>query len=82
MKDNLSGGASERVPAEHPSTPEDQLLGCDRPAWAWEFLRRNPRYRAAVQRAPKSKRRTISGITVIEAAECAPEVRTFGMCFC
>lgn len=59
----------------------EALLAMDRPAWAWEFLRRNPSFRGHLRTAPPSRRETRSNVTTIDASMCAPEVRNFGICF-
>ncbi len=82
MKDELP-----LQPLPHRETREDlgpagsELLTYDRPSWAWEFLRRNDTFLAALKGQPASKRQTRSNITIIEAKTCAPEVRKFGICF-
>lgn len=81
MKNNLGEQVPERRKSGRSSAAEDLLLGSDRPAWAWEFLRRNPSYREAAQCAPVVKTHKVGNITVVETAECVPEIRTFGMCF-
>lgn len=59
----------------------NDLLMYDRPSWAWEFLRRNATFRAALRGQKPFKRQTRSNVTTIEASVCAPEVRKFGICF-
>lgn len=63
------------------SDSTDDLLMFDRPSWAWEFLRRNQTFRAALKGQKRFKRHTCSNVTTIEATVCAPEVRNFGICF-
>jgi hypothetical protein len=58
------------------------LLGLDLPGWAWEFLRRDPLYKEATHRMACFERHVRSNINLIEAANCAPEVRDWGICFC
>jgi hypothetical protein len=58
----------------------DELLVFDRPAWAWEFLRRNPEYSAL---APSPLRKTRVGqtaLSVIEANDCADDQQRWGLC--
>lgn len=81
MKHNVSDEAPERAPLARARNADDVLLASDRAGWAWEFLRRNRTYRAAAASAAKVRRRTLSNIAVIEAPDCAPEVRSFGLCF-
>ena len=82
MKDNLSDAAPQhRAPKAKPKAKDSGMLEADRPGWAWEFLRRNSDYRAASSAVDGVKRRSTSGLTVIEACDCAPEVRAFGICF-
>lgn len=70
-----------RATAPELSENNDDLLMYDRPSWAWEFLRRNPTFRAALKGRKPFKRQTRSNVTTIEATVCAPEVRNFGICF-
>lgn len=61
---------------------DTDLLAYDRPSWAWEFLRRNAAFRAAIKDQAPFKRHTRSHLTTIQATLCASEVRKFGICFC
>lgn len=51
------------------------LLDLDRSGWAWEFLRRNPDYRQAVQSLPKPKyeRWLMPPLSLISGAGVAPD---------
>lgn len=81
MKNNLSGAAPQQAVAKRRMSRDGLLLASDRPGWAWEFLRRNPGYRAASATVGPVKHRRVSAISVIEAPDCVPEVRNFGICF-
>ncbi|MGC4252801.1 MAG: DUF6499 domain-containing protein [Sphingobium sp.] len=51
------------------------LLTLDRSGWAWEFLRRNPDYRRAVQDLPKPEyeRWLMPSLSLISAAGVPPD---------
>lgn len=59
----------------------DELLIIDRPAWAWEFLRRSPSYGSLTRQDLRKRRIGQSSLSVIEAQECAPDQQRWGLCF-
>lgn len=64
------------------SPPDAVLLRMGRSGWAWEWLRRNDRYRASGPVRAKVRKREAglrSHVTIIEAS--APASDTWGLCF-
>ncbi|BAV64081.1 DUF2285 domain-containing protein [Sphingobium cloacae] len=70
---NLIDG-QERLDWRNPASYRP-LLDLDRSGWAWEFLRRNPDYRKAVQSLPKptQERWLMPPLSLISAVGISPE---------
>lgn len=59
----------------------DELLVIDRPAWAWEFLRRNPEYGGLAPSQLRKRRIGQTSLSVIEARDCAADQQRWGLCY-
>jgi hypothetical protein len=81
----MTGEATENEPIDwrRPETYQP-LLRLDRGGWAWEFLRRNPRYRQTPQSITTVTRRvfrSLPALCLIELSNAVDRVADWGLRF-